>query len=158
MDTSLNKPLAVGPLNESELQLLTSRLASRADPPLVIYLKGHLGAGKTTFARAFLRGLGYPGPVKSPTYGLMESYAIGDRQVLHLDLYRIIESGELEFLGISDLFDSNTYLLVEWPEKADGFLPPPDLTIEFIHDGAGRRLAWYAHSSSGNAVCQSVQI
>ena len=123
---------------------------------MVIYLRGDLGVGKTTFARAFVHGLGYRGRVKSPTYSLLEHYTAGDCQVLHLDLYRIVESGELEFLGIPDLMDAKTFLLVEWPEIAGSGLPPPDLTIHLDHDLQLRRLTWYAHSSSGKAICQIV--
>ena len=104
-------------LDESALREMARRVADHLAPPLVLYLEGDLGAGKTTFVRSLLRALGYPGPVKSPTYGLMELYdlprsdsahdAKSQRdpalRVLHLDLYRIADAGELEYLGLGDL-------------------------------------------------------
>ena len=88
----------------------------------VVWLQGDLGAGKTLFARAFIHALGYEGYVKSPSYGLLETYRAGGLQILHLDLYRIEDPEELEFLAIRDLFDEATVLLVEWPDRGGNLL------------------------------------
>jgi tRNA threonylcarbamoyladenosine biosynthesis protein TsaE len=95
----------------------------------VIYLKGELGAGKTTLARGFLHGLGFLGKVKSPTYTLVETYEFNAEQVLHIDLYRINSSNEVNDLGLQEKSGPKTQIyLIEWPEKAMKELPPPDIT------------------------------
>jgi tRNA threonylcarbamoyladenosine biosynthesis protein TsaE len=106
--------------------------------PLVIWLRGELGAGKTTFARALIRGLGYPGRVKSPTYGILETYNAGGLNVLHLDLYRIEVPAELDQIAIRDLFDENSLLLVEWPERGGTHLPGADLDLHLVKQQDGR--------------------
>ena len=133
-----------------------ARLARWLRVPLVIYLSGDLGAGKTTLARALLRHLGYPGNVKSPSYGLLETYDTDELQVLHLDLFRIAEPGELEFLGLRDLLNDQTLLLIEWPENGGRFLPQADLSIGFEHAGTRRNLSWKAHTRKGASICQSL--
>ena len=90
---------------------------------LIVYLKGDLGAGKTTLVRGFLRGLGYKGTVKSPTYTLIEPYRIAGKSICHLDLYRLADAEELEYLGVRDLLQEETVLLIEWPERGEGVLP-----------------------------------
>ena len=116
---------------EKHLELFANKFASNVKIPLVLWLEGDLGAGKTAFARALIHALGYKGRVKSPTYGLLEHYQLTSLQVLHLDLYRIGDPGELEFLGVSDLLDNQTILLIEWPERGDGWIPKPDLIFRF---------------------------
>jgi len=110
---------------------LAARFARPVRTPIVIYLRGDLGAGKTTFARAYIHSLGFTGYVKSPSYGLLETYVAGGQKVLHLDLYRIEDPEELEFLAIRDLFDDDTALLVEWPDRGEHHLPAPDLVLDF---------------------------
>lgn len=131
---------------------LAQRLGPRLAPPLVVWLQGDLGAGKTTFVRGLLQGLGHQGRVKSPTYGLLEHYRLAGCQVLHLDLYRIADSGELEFLGISDLIDSQTILMVEWPQNGGPLLPRPDLEIHIHGSGSTRELEFRANGDSGMRV------
>lgn len=145
---------------------LAEHIAEALRPPLCVFLEGDLGAGKTTFVRALVQALGHPGRVKSPTYGLLEHYALPRHDVLHLDLYRIADPGELEFLGIGDLLGQRTLLLVEWAERGGGALPTPDLVIELEPvsapaEGAAsgadaRRVTFYPHSRSGNALCEFI--
>lgn len=117
------------------------RLAQVLGPSGVVYLIGDLGAGKTSIVRGLLRGLGVEGPVKSPTYTLIESYPVGEgRWVHHLDLYRLADAGELEWLGVRDLFGAGSLVLIEWPERGAGELPPPDLTLTLAIEGDGRRV------------------
>ena len=144
-------------MTEAQVQQLASRLGPVLPTPLVVYLEGDLGAGKTTFARALIRGAGYAGRVKSPTYGILEHYPLSEVEFLHLDLYRIADSGELDFLGITDLLGARTVLLVEWPAHGTGRLPRPDLTVAFSHDGEARSLEFQAHSNSGIQICDFIR-
>jgi tRNA threonylcarbamoyladenosine biosynthesis protein TsaE len=97
----------------------------------VIYLTGDLGAGKTTFARGFLRALGVEEAVRSPTYTLIELHELRKQTVLHIDLYRLRDEAELESLGIRDWAGPGCLWLIEWPERAGKRLPPPDLILTF---------------------------
>ncbi|NND45470.1 MAG: tRNA (adenosine(37)-N6)-threonylcarbamoyltransferase complex ATPase subunit type 1 TsaE [Xanthomonadales bacterium] len=144
-------------LDEPALCACAQAMAAAVRPPLTCFLQGDLGAGKTTYVRAMLRALGHAGRVKSPTYGLLEHYELDRLDVLHLDLYRIENADELEFLGIDDLFGERTVLMVEWPERGDRLLPEPDFVIRFEHCGAGRRLRFEAHSARGRELLKSLQ-
>jgi tRNA threonylcarbamoyladenosine biosynthesis protein TsaE len=110
----------------------------------LVFLEGDLGAGKTTLVRGLLRGLGHRGPVRSPTYTLVETYELPGALVHHLDLYRIADPEELEYLGIRDLLDGNSLVLVEWPERGAGVLPAPDIRVHIEHLQEGRRLGFDA--------------
>ncbi len=116
---------------------IASALAGRAGA--VIYLNGPLGAGKTTVARGLLRALGVSGTIRSPTYTLLEPYEWEGRTLVHLDLYRLRDAGELEPLGLRDYPPERCWWLIEWPERAASRLPAPDLAVGLAHDGAGRR-------------------
>lgn len=117
---------------------LAGALAASQPPLAVVHLHGDLGAGKSTLARAWLRALGVTGPVRSPTYTLVERYPLQTGgEALHLDLYRIGDAGELEFLGLDDA-DARLWL-VEWPERGTDALPPPDLAVRLAVQGSGRR-------------------
>jgi len=144
--------------SEREVDDFANKFSSDLQVPLVIWLEGDLGAGKTTFARSLIHALGYKGRVKSPTYGLLEQYQIGVLQVIHMDLYRISDPGELEFLALEDLFDEKTILLIEWPDKGGQWLPGPDLIFEFLYASEGRDLHWSAHTSRARTLmeCQTV--
>jgi tRNA threonylcarbamoyladenosine biosynthesis protein TsaE len=131
--------LALSLPDEAATMALARSLAPALRGGGVVFLRGELGAGKTTFARALLRALGVGERVKSPTYSLMERYRVGDRDAFHLDLYRIAGAGELEWLGLDELDVPETIVLVEWPERGGGGLPMPDLEVALEHAGTGRR-------------------
>ena len=137
---------------EQHLINFAKQFASDVKAPLVIWLEGDLGAGKTTFARGLIQALGYTGRVKSPTYGLLEQYQLERVQVLHMDLYRIGEPGELEFLGLADLLDNQTILLIEWPDKGGKWIPEADFVFKFGYASEGRDLQWSAHTSAARDI------
>lgn len=139
--------------SENELEALAAQLAKYSINGLVIYLRGTLGAGKTTFARGFLRGLGYQGVVKSPTYTLVEPYSFGSGLTCyHFDLYRLADPEELEFTGARDYFNDNAICLIEWPEQAAGFLADADIDCELEHHPEGRKITLTACSARGERV------
>jgi tRNA threonylcarbamoyladenosine biosynthesis protein TsaE len=113
-------------------------LARRLPANAVVFLEGDLGAGKTTVARGILRGLGFEGSVKSPTYTLVEPYEFSGIQVYHLDFYRIEDPEELEYIGLDDMFGETALKLIEWPERAQGRLPVADVVIRIRRRDAGR--------------------
>ena len=117
-------------------------------PGLVIYLCGDLGAGKTTLARGALRGLGYPGRVKSPTFTLVEAYKLSKLYLYHFDFYRFDRPTEFGASGFAEYFSPDTVCLVEWPEKAAG-LPSADLRIVLAVSGTGRRVEIDADTETG---------
>lgn len=117
-----------------------------------IYLEGDLGAGKTTLARGVLRGYGYEGAVKSPTYTLVEPYEESSFKLYHFDLYRLADPEEVEFLGVFDYFERANLCLIEWAERGKGFLPPPDLEIFLSSEGTGRQIRWEARTAHGEQI------
>ena len=127
---------------------LGARLAEHLPVGAVAYLHGDLGAGKSTLARALLRALGVTGTIRSPTYTLVEQYPLPSAGLaLHLDLYRIGDAGELEFLGL-DPAEARLWL-VEWPERGRGALPPADVEIHLSLEGEGRRCALHSLTQTG---------
>ena len=127
-----------------------------SDAPIMVHLEGPLGAGKTTLARGLLRGLGHEGRVRSPTFTLLEPYDLPSCQVIHLDLYRLSDPGELEYLGLLDLLAPGAVALVEWPERAGERLPAPDLRISLEYEGAARRAEWEALSPRGSKLAAAL--
>ncbi len=124
--------------SEAAMEKLGARLATRLRPGRVVFLRGELGAGKTTMVRGYLRALGFEGAVKSPTYTLVESYHLGGGRVLHFDLYRLADPEELEYMGIRDYLDGSATCFIEWPERGAGVLPAPALEIGISYRDAGR--------------------
>ena len=154
MKTSIDAD-AVWPLpDEAATAELATRMARALDSGLVLYLHGPLGTGKTSFARALLTALGVGERVKSPTYTLVEGYMTRDRPAWHLDLYRIADPAELEWLGLDALADPAALVLVEWPERGAGGLPAADLELCLAYAGAGRQARWRAFSARGQEVLQ----
>ena len=128
---------------------LAATLAATRPAHAVVWLEGGLGAGKSTLARAMLRTLGVTGAVRSPTYTLVERYPVPGGEAAHLDLYRLGEASELDFLGLDALAAEATLWLVEWPERGRGGLPAPDLRISLVVDGSGRRATLEPASDAG---------
>lgn len=129
---------------------LAQALAATQPAQAVVLLHGDLGAGKSTLARGWLRALGVEGAIRSPTYTLVEHYPLpAGGKGLHLDLYRIGDARELDFLGLDDA--GATLWLVEWPERGRGALPPADLEIDLAVAGSGRRAALVSLSPAGGA-------
>ena len=129
------------------------RLALACQNAVTFFLHGELGAGKTTLTRGFVQALGHSGRVKSPTYTLVEVYVVSSIYWYHFDFYRFNEPSEFEDAGLGEYFRDDCVCLVEWPEKAAGYVPPADLALVFRFAGptpdAGRRLELSAHSAAG---------
>ncbi|MBU6460214.1 MAG: tRNA (adenosine(37)-N6)-threonylcarbamoyltransferase complex ATPase subunit type 1 TsaE [Proteobacteria bacterium] len=127
-------------VSETEMRDLGGYLAEILRPGHIVALRGPLGAGKTTLVRAILWAKGIKGPVRSPTYTLVESYMICGVNLHHFDFYRFSEPAELEEAGFRECFSDSSICLVEWPENATGFLPQADLTIRIEYMEKGRRI------------------
>jgi tRNA threonylcarbamoyladenosine biosynthesis protein TsaE len=138
-------------LDDAEATAAFAQALARSAPvPAVVRLRGDLGAGKSTLARAWLRALGVTGAIRSPTYTLVERYPLdAGGEALHLDLYRIGDGAELEFLGLDDA-DAALWL-VEWPERGGDALPPADLEVALAIEGTGRRCELTAVGPAGRA-------
>ena len=122
-----------------------------ARAPRLLFLSGELGAGKTTLAAAMLGALGATETVRSPSYALVETYALREGLGVHVDCYRLADAQEFEQLGLRDYFAPRTLWLVEWPERAGVALPPPDLSVSLRASGAGRSAGVEATSAAGAA-------
>ena len=127
--------------DEEEMLVLGGKLAKACRRATIIYLRGQLGAGKTTLVRGFLRGMGYGAAVKSPTFTLVEPYEAAEWRLYHLDLYRIQKADELVYLGLRELQDHNVIVLVEWPERGEAYLPPADIVLVIDYAEHGRRVS-----------------
>ncbi len=135
--------------DESATLQLGHTLAAVLEPGMMIWLDGDLGAGKTTFVRGLLRGFGFAGKVKSPTYALVEVYNLFKLDIYHFDLYRFKNALEWEESGFSEDCNANSICLVEWPEKAVPLLPSADLLIVLIPDAHGRAARLMALTAKG---------
>jgi len=117
-----------------------------------IHLSGQLGAGKTTLVRGLVHALGIEAPVKSPTYTLVEPYTHAAIKLYHFDLYRLGDGDELEYLGARDTFAERALRVIEWPERAEGWLPKPDLQVQLAIVGSGREARVSAQTARGEAM------
>lgn len=134
---------------------LGQRLAATLAPGLRIYLRGDLGAGKTTLARALLRALGFQGRVKSPSYALVELYNVSSLNLYHFDFFRFHDPKEWSDAGFREYFSSDGVCLVEWPEKAGDVLPLPDVEILLSSVGTGRDAVLTAHTQAGEKCLEA---
>ena len=140
---------ATGPASDGEAvhvvdgEAATARLGEALAVALphraVVTLSGDLGAGKSVLARAMIRAFGHEGAVPSPTYAVVESYAVPGRRIAHLDLYRLLDPGELYDIGFDDVVAGHEVLLIEWPEKGAGMLPAVDVAVRIEHAGGDAR-------------------
>jgi tRNA threonylcarbamoyladenosine biosynthesis protein TsaE len=146
--------------NEAEQLQLAASIAASTPPGTVIFLRGDLGTGKTTLVRGFLQSLGFSGNVKSPTYTLVEPYLIDNQQIYHFDLYRLGTPDELEYAGGRDYFDGQSICLLEWPEKAEGYLPGADLFCQLDYNNKagqqGRSCVIRANTEKGHGILQAI--
>jgi len=147
--------------DEAATIALGSQLAGLLAPGMVVWLDGDLGAGKTTLVRSLLRTLGYRGPVKSPTYTLVEVYVVSRIYWYHFDFYRFNVPEEFEEAGLGEYFRKDAVCLVEWPEKGAPYVPAADLELRFRfpeNSASGRLLEFYAGSEAGRACLSRLRL
>jgi len=142
--------------DQAATEAFGGQLAAACKGGLLVFLHGHLGAGKTTLVRGFLRASGHSGPVKSPTYALIEPYITAYGNLYHLDLYRLADAEELEWIGIRDLFEDESICLVEWPERGAGILPEADVHVYLQAEGSGRQVRVEAASPRGEKLLRII--
>lgn len=140
--------------DEAATLALGAEIAPLLRAGMMVYLEGDLGAGKTTLVRGVLRALGYTGRVKSPTYTLTEIYNLPGFELYHFDLYRMRDPREWLDAGFRDVANASTVSLVEWPDKARGVLPPPDLRIQLQVLDIGREVTLVAETAIGKACLE----
>lgn len=143
--------------DESATLALGGALARALEPGLSIHLEGELGAGKTTLVRGVLRALGYQGPVKSPTYTLVELYEVSRLVLHHFDFYRFHDPREWSDAGFRESFNGRNVSLIEWPAKAGGLLPPADVEIALESSGDGRNASLRARSDRGGKCLERLR-
>jgi len=125
---------------------------------MLLTVTGELGAGKTTLVRGLLRGAGFAGPVKSPTFSLVEPYEFDSVGLYHFDLYRLKDPEELEYIGMRDYLSAPTLCIVEWPEKAGDFLPVSDIHIMINRKGNSREVIIRAQTDRGQVAIRENSI
>ncbi len=138
--------------SEQEMRDFGARLIGACEHGGVITLSGELGTGKTTLVRGALQARGVSSGVRSPTYTLVEYYPFADFAVAHFDLYRLGDAEELEYLGYRDYLNPQTLCLIEWPQRATGYLNAVDVAIELDYDPEGRSLTLAAASDWGREL------
>jgi tRNA threonylcarbamoyladenosine biosynthesis protein TsaE len=143
--------------HESDTTAFGAKLAPLLNGGMVVYLRGELGAGKTTLVRGLLRGLGVTGRVKSPTYTLVEPYVISQLYLYHFDFYRFSRPEEWAEAGFREYFNGDAVCLIEWPEKVGGQLPAADLEIAIEVDGDARHITLIADTEAGQTCLAGLQ-
>jgi tRNA threonylcarbamoyladenosine biosynthesis protein TsaE len=152
--------LSVNLEGERKMQDFGAQLATaigKIDAPLLILLNGDLGAGKTTISRGVLQGLGHQGAVKSPTYTLVEPYELDIGTVYHFDLYRLIDSEELEHIGFSDYLSAAKLCIIEWPKNGGSYIPKPDISIDISVYQLSRQVTLDSMTECGNQCINLLQ-
>ena len=144
--------------DEAQMRALGAQLIKACEHGGVITLSGDLGTGKTTLVRGALQALGVEGGVRSPTYTLVEYYPFADFAIAHFDLYRLGDPEELEYLGYRDYLNPSTLCLIEWPERASGYLQAVDIAVELAYDPAGRRVKLRGCSPAGEGVLRAAAL
>jgi len=144
--------------DKSETKQLAQQMAGFIQAPCWVSLKGQLGAGKTTFTRYLLGAMGHEGNVKSPTYSLIECYDLTHQKFYHMDLYRVADAEELEYLGIRDYQQKDAIAFVEWAEKGAGFLPKFDISIEIKMNQLQRHFIVSALSEKGTKMVKKLAL
>ena len=141
-------------LEDESMTLEAAYLMSQClSPGLMIYLEGGLGAGKTTFCRGLMRGLGHDQAVKSPTFTVVEPYQLSGLDIYHCDLYRLSDPEELDYMGFEDYVHDRSICLVEWPDKGRGVLSPPDVVLSMAaEEGEQRVLDVMARTAAGEEL------
>jgi len=142
--------------DEGQMRQLGANLIAACESGGVITLSGNLGTGKTTLVRGALESLGVTNGVRSPTYTLVEYYELRPLSIAHLDLYRLADGEELEYLGYRDYLNSSTICLIEWPERALGYLDSVGLEVSIDYDGDGRRVKLLARNDWGKKIMASI--
>ena len=115
-----------------QTQKIGAEIAQQLSFPACVFLQGNLGTGKTTLSKAIIQALGYQGDVTSPTYNIIQEYAVNEGTVYHMDLYRLEDPSEIEFLALGDLYTPNSIFLIEWPEIGEGYLPEATHSIKLF--------------------------
>ena len=137
-----------------------ARLAPALAGGMVVTLSGELGSGKTTLVRGLLRAHGWQGPVKSPTFTVVESYSLSRLYFYHFDFYRFADPEEWETAGLADCFRDDSVCLIEWPERVATHLPLPDLALRFQWpagaEASGRTLSIVAHTAAGERCLKAL--
>jgi tRNA threonylcarbamoyladenosine biosynthesis protein TsaE len=142
--------------DEAATLALGAKIGALLRPGMYLALQGDLGSGKTTLARGMLRALGYDGRVKSPTYALVELYKLSRLDFYHFDFYRFADPHEVVDSGLREAFNDRAVCVVEWPERAAGFVPSPDLTVALSVRGQGREAVLMAASETGRKCLQQL--
>lgn len=142
--------------DETDTEAVGAALATGLITGLVIQLEGNLGAGKTTLVRGCLRALGHTGKVKSPTYTLLEPYAISRLDLYHFDFYRFNVPEEFLEAGLEEYFSGQGVCLIEWPDKAEPYLPGADVVIHLTVSASGRNLKVVAYTEAGKKCAQTM--
>ena len=149
--------MRIGVVDETAMVSLGQTLGRSLPAGSKLYLRGDLGAGKTTLTRGIARALGHRGAVKSPTYTLVEPYEALTPALYHFDLYRLADPGELEFLGLEDYFNDRSIVVVEWPERGADFLPAADLEISIATEPAQRIVTLRGHSDAARRCIERMR-